>query len=453
MVSYLKDCPNTKVKKWFYGILIGNFIFFFLVNCATFYIADDYAFHFVAGITGTTGAKLISSFQDAFNSAWTLYFTWGGRFVSYFCASLFLWLPKIVFNFVNSIFYSVFIFCLYILSKSKTKVDILQYSFIVILVWLINPVFGQSFLWVTGACVYLWVATFILIYLVLLKEYFAGRIQYKKIGTPILFSVIGFLAGMSLENLVVAAIFYVIFFLGKLKYDKKKIPAFIWTSFGFMVFGAGLLILAPGSAVRMTESLKWQVPDTNIIFEYLHRFSNCLAFLNFTIRNEVFAAGAIIGLMIAHRKHIDIYFPIYLFIVAAISAFSMIASPEMNRRIFFGSVMFLIILFGYAFDYYKENVNFKTICTAIFSLLLVWTIIDVSYGLIDLLYQTRHDLAREKTILQQKALGNLNPVVDNYAPQSKYNPAWDSGDLTNYEGWWQNVDVANYYGLESITVK
>jgi len=213
------------------------------------------------------------------------------------------------------------------------------------------------------------------------------------------------------------------------------------------------LILAPGSAVRMTESLKWQVPDTNIIFEYLHRFSNCLAFLNFTIRNEVLAAGAIIGLMIAHRKHIDIYFPIYLFIVAAISAFSMIASPEMNRRIFFGSVMFLIILFGYAFDYYKENVNFKTICTAIFSLLLVWTIIDVSYGIIDLLYQTRHDLAREKTILEQKALGNLNPVVDNYAPQSKYNPAWDSGDLTNYEGWWQNVDVANYYGLESITVK
>ena len=135
-------------------IKIAVFFLVLVLNVLTVKTSDDLGYSINHGLI------------DIFRQEYIQYMTWTGRSVAHIIARCFLALPKGIFNLFNA-----FIFCLQIelIARhaviDKNKVTTLLYALIASAVFLIVPFFGQTVLWETGSCNYLWTTTIILAFL------------------------------------------------------------------------------------------------------------------------------------------------------------------------------------------------------------------------------------------------------------------------------------------------
>ena len=134
---------------------------------------DDYLYAFVwqghSMFTPLTeDAVRISSLKDIFVSQWSHYFTWSGRAVSHTIIQLFLWLGKPVFNIFNAAVSVLLIMEIYWCAhkgKISTQFNSGMVCCIAFMLWAFTPGFSGVFLWISGACNYLWTAVFLLAFL------------------------------------------------------------------------------------------------------------------------------------------------------------------------------------------------------------------------------------------------------------------------------------------------
>src|SRR3989344_757332 len=162
MISTKTNSQVAKVISFTpYFILFFIFLYIWKINQLTPLWADDYC------RIGTA-----TSVFKAIHTAYDRYFTWSGRFFVMFINYLvFGNYPVSInyFNFINSIFFGLLIFIIFVLAfgrKPKGIRDAIYMLLIFNLVFIGTKGIGEVALWKTGSIAYLWGVTLELAFLV-----------------------------------------------------------------------------------------------------------------------------------------------------------------------------------------------------------------------------------------------------------------------------------------------
>lgn len=251
------------------GIL---FFWMLLLNCLTPYLADDFTFAYAFD----TGLRL-QSLPQLLQSLAYHYYEWSGRVVVKFFAQGFTIFPKMLFNLCNAAAYLGLGLVIYRLARGRRtgRYDLPALLLIFAALWEISPAFGQTNLWMCGACNYLWATLGCLAYLLpwgywLQRPFEAGRRMAVGIALA------GLLAGWLSENTSAGMLVCLVLCLATAKVRQRRAPLWMWTGLVGSVAGFVILISARGNYNRAATA---QADYESLLTRYAARFFNCLNML------------------------------------------------------------------------------------------------------------------------------------------------------------------------------
>ena len=205
---------QQKIKKYLSKpmnvVMLVEFILIFILNLLVVTTSDD------------LGYQIHSGLIDIFKREYVQYMTWTGRSVAHIIARIFLAMPKIIFDVCNSLCFVYFTYLIYLhVTKDKEKKHVSLYIIICLLVFLCVPLFGQTVLWETGSCNYLWTTTIVLRFLL------PYRLTADCKHNVVLMLLGGIIAGWTNENTGGALILMILFILA---YKLGSITNFVGTT-------------------------------------------------------------------------------------------------------------------------------------------------------------------------------------------------------------------------------
>lgn len=410
-------------------ISIILFLAILLMNLLTINIADDYGYCFSNGLI------------DIFKQEYIQYMTWNGRSIAHIIARLFLSLPKIVFDIANSFMFVYLTRLMYIIACKK-KENWILYLVIIFSVFLFVPFFGQTILWETGACNYLWTTVIVL-------QFLLFYVKDKNINSFLLF-ILGIFAGWSNENTGGACILIAVLLTLYDVYINHKIKLrYILGIFGALI-GFLILLIAPGNSIRALDF----VNDNPLSYTLMHDFTSTISVIQDGL--YVLLCSFVILLFLQIRKNPQNLIESSVFMLAAIAdicAIIISPVPVLWDRSMFGAAIFAIISVGILFDAFElANAVDKYIISLISGCLIVSTCINYSRAILDLAYIRFQENQRVEYINQQKEKGNYDPIVGEYNTEfiTVYNPLYGLGDLSQYYSAWLNEGYAKIHELNTI---
>lgn len=227
-------------------LLIGGIML--LLNMHTPLMMDDYDYSF----SWATGER-IGGVTDVLASQAAHYRLWGGRSVVHALAQSFLSMDKRVFNAANTLMYLLLLLEIYELARPKSRkwcweILLLAHAFLFMGV----PFFGTVFLWLTGACNYLWGTALALMPLLILRsaqeDGFFARGWHGWLAVPIFF-----LAGWTNENTACGILVTTLLLLAVQKARSVRIRAWQCAAFAAEAAGVAVMLLAPGNFARASS--------------------------------------------------------------------------------------------------------------------------------------------------------------------------------------------------------
>ena len=303
----------------FAAILVLMAATMFPLNAHTPLQMDDYDYSF----SWSTG-KPLAGVADVLASQTAHYRLWGGRSVVHTLAQLFLYWGKGVFNIANTAAYMLFVLELYTLAKPKER----RFCWTVLLVihaalFTLVPFFGTVFLWLDGACNYLWGTALALLPLLIIPRLLEKECTaLGMIGVPLCF-----LSGWTNENAACGVLAAALLLLADSAYRGKRTPVSAWLCLAAQAAGAAIMILAPGNFARASayayDSMAWEIVKR---------------LLRITLYTGVYAGAGLMAMPIVHGMGRALHVPMrnrraaLLLLTALLSAYAMVASPELSDR-------------------------------------------------------------------------------------------------------------------------
>ncbi|MDY5875136.1 MAG: DUF6056 family protein [Bacilli bacterium] len=429
---------NKNQKKIF---LLLIFISMLILNFLTPLLADDYSY----GLN--LDGKRISSVIDIFNYQIWHYFNWGGRTIAHTFAQTFLIFPKVIFNVLNSIIYTILIYLIYLHGKLNRKNKDNPYMLLLIhfILWFMIPVFGQSFIWLIGSCNYLWTTVIILYFLWLYRK---NSISEKWYNLLLMF-ILGLLAGWTNENTSGGLIIILISSLIINKVEKKNFELSKSRLFGIIgtLVGFAFMICAPGNYVRNAEFKD----DTFIIIKMVRRALDITNNLENIVLPLLIAIIILISLKIYHKKKIEK--ESYTFILGGFAAtYAMVLSPTFPERAWTGAIIFFVIAITIlAFDLDKINRLYKFVLVdlcIILSVIYIGQYINLARDINDL----RHTWNYRAKVINNSNKNKMFKFYKYVTIDSK-NPAYGLNDIGDDSKVWPNNSISKYYGIKGIKAK
>lgn len=406
------------------------FIIIFFLNLLTIKVADDYGYSISNGIVDIISKEVVQ------------YFTWNGRSVAHLIARFFLSMPKIVFDIANSLVFTYFLNLIYKFVTTDEDNYIL-FILITLSVFLFVPFFGQTILWETGSCNYLWMCTLVLQFL-----YFYRR-NDKNINFILLF-LLGICAGWSNENTGGACILIALIFTIKNYFENKLIKKEL--IFGLMgaIIGFLLLVLAPGNAVRALEF----VNNNSHIYTIVHDFTSTIRVIKEGLLYLLITFAFLCFALFKQRINSLIISGIFMFAaIADIGAIILSPVPVLWDRSMFGAAIFAIIAVGILINELDLNVMInRYIINMLLSTMVIFSSIALAHTFFDIGYVFIQNYQRNSYIKYQKNNGNLDPIVFQFDSEfmTSYNATYGLNDITPYYSFWYNEDFAKVEGLNTI---
>lgn len=435
---------NNKLNNRKKIIIILGIVFtlFLLLNIFTPLLGDDFLYMF-------HGEVRIKNILQILENQYGHYFGWGGRSVVHFIAQIFLMFDKSIFNIANSIVFILLIVLIWIHASINKKLNISTLIFILLLIWYFTPVFGQTTLWLTGSCNYLWGTVLVLLFLLPFRLSLIKQINMKWYQI-ILFSIFGILAGWTNENTSAAMLFMIGLILIKCFKD-KKLKLWHITSFITSIIGFAFMILAPGNFARASDfetvGNKFVVIIKRL-FVYTIQSKESLLLLI-----VILAILFIINYITAKdKKNITITTCIF-FLGSLAGVYSMVASPIFPERAYFGLTIFMIIAISYNFNNLTilDNNNFKKVKLFVYVILFFSFILDYSYLLYNIKQINSIYKEREQIVLESKQNGIYDIEFNTYETFVKRSPLYQMMDVgANKE---DNISLARYYNVNSVIGK
>ncbi|KAF5089487.1 hypothetical protein DSECCO2_27290 [anaerobic digester metagenome] len=428
----------------FWVIVAVTFAYMVFLNSKTPLIADDFVYTFIFA-TSTP----VMSFGDIVTSQISYYMTWGGRVVAETLTQLFMFLGKDVFNVANSLCYIVFCLAVYFLAMGR-RIRFELVLLTTILVWFFIPMFGQTVMWLTGSCNYLWCGTIILLALLPFRLYEEKQTRVlNSIWFAVLMIPLFFTSGITNENTAGGMILIMLLYCGVNIKRKIRIPAFAYTGLLFSIAGFLCMLFAPGNSLRVAnESAVAEVTmmvGSNPIITRLSYFAyNLYALMPLVI------LAAIAFVMLRNEKDRNAWVNFGIFTVAAAAAmFVMLAPPKFPPRAMFGLAAFLIIAVVYAFgqlEMTEERIRKFVIIPGL--AVLLFYIMSWGYVGIDAITVNKQYVARVQIIEehQNEALIQVPEIV----PLSSHNGMYGLKDVQLDPNHWVNRALADYFGVPNI---
>lgn len=387
-------------------ILFIIFISMLALNYLYPYISDDYTYMYKYD-----NFERIKNISDIFLSMKDHYFLWGGRVLAHSLASVFLLIPKNIFNICNSIMYTIFIYMIYLIGRRNNK-DNYNYLFIIhLLIWFINISFGEVTLWLTGSCNYLWTSVIILLFLYLF---------HKENKNVIIFSILGILAGMCNENFSLSIIFVCILFVifNKNYRNKNNYIGII-----FLIIGYLFLFLAPGNFIRASAGVNNIITITQKTLYLIKVFSLLIIFI------------LLLSYVLYKKNKLKKDYLIYI-LGSIICILFLVVAPTFSLRATIGTLIYNLIiiidiLFSFKFDLNKY----------------IYLILGVIY-LISYLYTLQDTYNLNKYINNLNNFKNKDVVINRYKRTTKRVINLDM--FNSYKNDIINKKIAKYYHLKSI---
>lgn len=438
---------------------------------------DDYLYAFVwqghSMFTPLTeDAVRISSLKDIFVSQWSHYFTWSGRAVSHTIIQLFLWLGKPVFNIFNAAVSVLLIMEIYWCAhkgKISTQFNAGMVCCIAFMLWAFTPGFSGVFLWISGACNYLWTAVFLLAFLLpYIRKYYAFEDKLtESVFFAFLMFLMGVIAGWSNENSICWVIMLLLVFLFANR-RRKEMESWMFTGLAGLITGYALLMFAPGNIARLHVELtnlnaeigpfmswfntKLLGPKIDILiavftFQFLLWYF-CLRSL-FLVRKEARNDNRI--------EKESLLVKVLLFASFCMTFFMLFSPLFLPRSSFPGTVQLVIavaILLRVQGEYTTELIKEKAqkfLCV----ISVLYTVVTVSatfYGFYDYHIQVKELLSFVQNSREAKehviTVNALTPVGETLENASGLHIL--SFAMSEDENFWNNVAFSRYYGIKGV---
>ena len=439
-MAELKNRISCFFRKKQNTVRIITFLLVFLLNLLTVKTSDD------------LGYSINNGLFDIFAREYTQYMTWTGRSVAHIIARMFLAMPKGIFNLFNSL-----IFCTQIelIGKHavgpKKEVSSLLYGLIALLVFLFVPVFGQTVLWETGSCNYLWTTTIILAFLYQYrKELYESSTQ--KSYYSILMLVFGVIAGWTNENTGGACILMVLCLITLYFKSHKSVKPWMITGLLGSVIGFILMIKAPGNAIRSADFIN----EGGKAYVLIHDLMNALDVFS-KINGQIvlwvlFAVSLSAAILIGTKTQILLGICYAASGMAAVLAIILSPVPVYFDRSMYGATILLITGIAVVLGPLLEEKPVRTSAILVTSILLVFTTLTYARTVVDLGYTRYQYQNREHWVAEQKSEGNRNPVVPQINSEffTTYNAMYGLNDILDYPSFVNNENYAITHGLESV---
>ena len=317
----------------FFLLLLLIAVPIYLLNAHTPLMMDDYDYSF----SWATG-ELLSGIGDVFASQMEHYRLWGGRAVTHTLAQLFLCGEKTLFNVVNTLMYLCLLLEIYGLARRKGSVwdwKILLLSHAALFCLL--PFFGVVFLWLDGACNYLFGTVLALLPLLIARSeredgFFDAGVKRGVLALPACF-----VAGWTNENTACGVLAVIILLIIYDWFRGRKVRTWRVVAMAFEAIGVVLMLLAPGNFARSAEA-----SSRGMTMELIYRFSvvsYCLVRYVGVLLVLLFIAFAV-----ARRRHVALHAERLTMLGAAacLCAYALVGSPQISDRSFIG--VFVLVL-------------------------------------------------------------------------------------------------------------
>lgn len=343
-------------KALFVVIQLGAGIYFFLLNCLTPLMGDDFIYQ---NIFSTE--ERVRTLGDIVTSQSFHYVQWGGRSVVHAIDQFFLMYDKMFFNAANTIIFLLFAFLIYRYVYSKQ----ISNSFLMtvyIFLWFCIPGVGSSIIWQTMSCNYLWGTTIILAFFYPYRYALEKNAVRKKI-IPSIFPaaamlVLGILAGWTIEAggaVLLAGISLIIIYQ-----IKNKHTVGLWEITGFIgtLAGYGILILAPGNYAR-SDSIQ---SHNNFFIEIGYRLARETYYMIIHMGILIFGVILLCVVLKKGRKIRDFIVQygtgFFFLFLTMVGIYVMTAAAGYAERVLVTPVAFCLIAFGCLFkELNKENLR------------------------------------------------------------------------------------------------
>ena len=299
-----------------------------LLNAHTPLMMDDYDYSF----SWSTGER-VAGLADIIASQAAHYRMWGGRSVVHALAQLFLSMDKRVFDVANALMYLLLLLELYALARPKGR----RWCWTLLLaahgaLFCGVPFFGTVFLWLTGACNYLWGTALALTPLLILRSAlesgFFSRGRRWLLALPVCF-----LAGWTNENTACGVLALLLIILIGLRVQKKRVPGWLFAAALMQALGAAVMLLAPGNYARASD-----YGYDSLVLELLRRAVMVAGYTVVYMGALVAALVLLTGLSRALQVRGRTGRALLLLLGALLTAGALVASPVASDRSWTGAI-------------------------------------------------------------------------------------------------------------------
>lgn len=421
-------------------VFLSIFAIMFAINFFTPMAADDFLYRY-----SFRDDNLITDATQIFPSMLAHAKEINGRIFAHFFVQLFDLLPSFIFDIVNALFFTVLVFLIYKISgaKEKSNDSILKRALLLLVIfsamWIFPISFGDSFIWLSGSCNYLWGAVIGLIFMLPYIDLFNQKETKHSIAYKFAFIVFSFFAGGWLENISSAVVFLAVLILIVSKFYHKITPKW-YHIIGIVAAFLGFLVMALAPA-----ELHGKIGGF-YIWDYVHMFKRALTTLS---KFYMLIFSYIILLTCAIIKKIDKDKIILstIFVLGSLFAnFILIFGVFMPARTSTGVVLFLIISNMILFAELFDKMKFVAYSSAV--ILIISCVYWIFIGGIDVVSTYSKITDNEDYILSSKDEGIMDIIVPEITKETKYSVGFNLNvdDPNDYP----NDSIAKYYGIHSI---
>lgn len=442
-------------KQIFWLILAAAFVTIFAYNFLTPYFSDDYFY--------ACEVRQANSFWDLVKQQYGEYLSNSGRVVGQFNIRLSLVFDKQVFNLVNSVMFVALVLLMYGNIRRKKKYDIFVLLLLITFLWKFAVDFGQTMLWICGACNYLWGSVFILGFITFYRHFLnhPERIKHRVLLAAGTF-FFGVLAGWCNENtsgggMLLVLLFGLNFYLAERKQGRKGIHSFMITGFLGMCCGFLGMISAPG--VRSRSAVMSEDEYTGVVglLSRIYKITINIRELFFTV---IMITVIVLVLLVLQKKlcgfkQLRSNETVLFLIAAAATCYALALAPTPMNRAYFGAGIFLFIAcIQGIIDVADQELVIKAAKYGLVSVLCVWLFFTYLDNLVNLARIYREENERIMLIREDKADPNGDGIV--VVPKLReefknpYTTAYDS-DLEDDKDYWINLFYEIYYDVGNIT--
>lgn len=455
IISFVEDVSNSILKKmsilinkafdsnqyklYMLIILFGLIVIgFYSLNVHTTYVADDFyfAYNFATGMRIVTLADLVDAVIQH-------YFLWSGRLGDGVYPFLFMMYDKSVFDFANTIMFIVMLSGIYFFAIGGKGFHPAVLLIISSVIFLFSPAFGQFFLWITGAGVYLWsigpAIWFLLIYKIQLEK---SEDMVLPNYLLVMFTLLSFYVGCANDLIGCSAIASVFVACGIRYNDKKALPKWMLASLFSCILGFIFLLSAPGNYVRLAGA----GTDYSIVknFFFITRWLWSPDVL-------LYPVAMVVILVLLPKKEINLKVCSILLIAIATSMYAMTVVPYTAGRVKVVPIIYMTMLIAYLYtklDFTINKIKYALVmCFVVMVVQLEYTYHDAYEAIVNF---EEIEQANVEHIIDKREEGILNTEIKRNIPSSSYCAGWHTAGI-EVDGW-ASTGYTDYYGMESIKI-